>query len=207
MGKYIAALLTPAGRLPVMENWIFILPITLATIMGRGYVRSLEEEPATWIVAAVLMLIWMAFCVTSRRLQDMNYPGFLCFPLFAASAVVFLADVDLSIVGDDEDTLLMVEQLRRWSGVVMALVIGCGGIMGESHTGPNVYGPHFDAPRGKANQKGASGGEAQQSARLDRIKRTQARSSPGYDSEGAGVVRPRAAATAADGRPRGFGRR
>lgn len=206
MGKYIAALLTPAGRLPVMEYWIFILPITLATIMGRGYVRRLEDEPATWIVAAVLILIWMAFCVTSRRLQDMNYPGFLCFPLFAASAVVFLADVDLSIVGDDEDTLLMVEQLRRWSGVAMALVIGCGGIMGESHAGPNVYGPHFDAPRGEGKKR-SQDAELEQSARLDRIKRTQARSSPGSYGEGAGVVRPRAAATAADGRPRGFGRR
>ncbi len=207
MGRYLAALLTPAGRLPLMEYWIFILPITLATIMGRGYVRRLEEEPATWIVAAVLILIWMAFCVTSRRLQDMSYPGFLCFPLFAASAVVFLADVDMSIVGDDEDTLLLVEQLRRWSGVAMALVIGCGGIMGESHAGPNIYGPHFDAPRGDVARNRAGDGEVQQSARLDRIKRTQSRSSPGYGGEGAGVVRPRAAAPAADGRPRGFGRR
>lgn len=207
MGRYISALLTPAGRLPVMEYWIFILPITLATIVGRGYVRRLEDDPPTWIVAAVLILIWMAFCVTSRRLQDMNYPGFLCFPLFAASAVVFLADVDLSIVGDDEGTLELVEQMRRWSGVAMALVIGCGGIMGESHAGPNIYGPHIDAPPGKGKKKSAADGDLEQSARLDRIKRTPSRSASGYAGEGAGVVRPRAAADTPGGRPRGFGRR
>lgn len=80
MGKYFAALFSPMGRLPIFEYWLFVGPLTVAMVLLRSYVRA-ADDPSQLAIAGVLLLMWMGFCVTARRLQDMNYPGLLSFPL------------------------------------------------------------------------------------------------------------------------------
>ena len=58
MGKYLAALLSPMGRLPVWEYWFFVGPITVATVFLRSYVRT-AEDPSQLAIAGVLVLFEM----------------------------------------------------------------------------------------------------------------------------------------------------
>lgn len=204
MKKYVMALLSPMGRLPSWEYWFFVGPIGLATVLLRGYVRS-AEEPSQLAIAAVLILMWTSFCVTARRLQDMNYPGLLSFPVFVMTALVFIADIDPALIGDDEDTFELLIILRRLSSIGLLLVVGCGGMGGESHAGPNAYGPPFDAPKG-ARKVAAAPSDGAPSAGIARLNRSASRAASSanqasYASEGGGVVRPRAAAPS--GKPRG----
>ena len=198
--KYLKALFTPGGRLPGIDYACTIVPLFFLGILIRHKVFSAEDEPSQIWQAASLVLIWMHFCLTSRRLQDMSYPGFVCFPFFAVIAIRVVKSYSLDDGGDESgsmDVLMFIAQ--KASSVAMLMIAGCGGlIFGESVVGSNYYGPPFDAqskkkPRDTEPSAGA--------ARLQIKPNTRQT----YGTEGP-APDPRAAPSRSS-RQQGFGRR
>jgi uncharacterized membrane protein YhaH (DUF805 family) len=160
MRKYLGALLSPFGRLPAIDYACTVIPLFMLTFFVRAKLLQIED-PSQFLQAGALILVWMKFCLTSRRLQDMNYLGVICFPFFAAIAIKLLIDFNPDMIDEEGafDFLLFIAQ--KASGIGMMCLVGCGGLVfGESSVGSNLYGPPFDMPDKKYAERDTASAHA-----------------------------------------------
>ncbi|MEQ1697099.1 MAG: DUF805 domain-containing protein [Hyphomicrobiaceae bacterium] len=222
---------SPRGRLPITLYGLYAFPIMAlqAGLTFYSHSPAFKDEPRPlWLLAALLVLLWMFGCVLARRLHDANYSGAVAIALVVImgydTATYWYPDI---LLGGDPDTqessAILVDRLRlaaRWmyrltAGFALAL---------EGYSGANAYGPPLgtlsateQAARDQKRRKrlaeefgdrlpasyqaaaAAAGPALAQHAGLRRISRTLQASSPTLNEEAVAVQsRPRRA---------GFGRR
>jgi uncharacterized membrane protein YhaH (DUF805 family) len=155
----IAACIQPGGRLPV---WAYVV---LSTLVGGAHVllafrlREVEATTPGALHLLYLVLLWMHFSITSRRLHDAgygNWPAFLLY--FAYASISFLVICPGLVTGDG-----VVQAATEGSGAEqqpidpnLALVLSIEPIISIAHrilsvalillpseSGPNTFGAEF----------------------------------------------------------------
>lgn len=172
---YLAALLTPRGRLDQFGFAVLSIALAFAHVWVYAEIKrgnSLDAWGPNTI--ALFVMLWMMFCIMSRRLHDTGSTGFFLVPLLIFAVFVFFAAIDpdqiaagfrATAVGD-----LTIHHgmkiLRSLAVAGFLYLIRAGGQDGE-----NAYGPEFgDGPLfGGA----AAGAKRSPEAALERIASQQ----------------------------------
>jgi uncharacterized membrane protein YhaH (DUF805 family) len=96
----------------------------------------------------LFFIMWMHFCVISRRMHDVGRTKQLALVLFALTFFTHLACLDPNLLGKDEATqeywaeiLGLVSQLARIGWMFISVEL----LRQEGEAGPNMFGPEFGA--------------------------------------------------------------
>lgn len=107
---------------------------------------AFKDEPRPlWLLAALLVSLWMFGCVLSRRLHDANYSGAVAIALVVImgydTATYWYPDI---LLGGDpntqESSAVLVERLRTAARWMYRITAGFALAM-EGYSGANAYGP------------------------------------------------------------------
>jgi len=144
---YVFALLSPNGRLgPVSFAFLSIL-LALGHLWAFAHI-SHQNDGLTWNVytIAVFAMLWMQFCILTRRSRDMGSSGALYIPALFIAVAIFLLTIDADAMCPDANETFIGEMVVKWGmrmlrGIYIALLIL--GIKAPGMDGPNAYGPEF----------------------------------------------------------------
>lgn len=146
--NYIMAVLTPSGRIAQFPFAMVAVALAVANIWLYNealYARGGVGD--TWMLV-VLALIWMKFCVMSRRMHDTGSNGAILVPFLIVALAVFLVSYNPGIVGAGKEaasSLSMV--IDHGQKVVRSLFVAIFIYLlrAPSEDGPNAYGEEWDA--------------------------------------------------------------
>ena len=160
--QLLLALVTPWGRLP---QSIYGL-LTLAVCVLHGAIvlflaSRIEDHPGysgyNALSIALIALIWVQFCLMSRRFRDSSNAAFFLLPVIVATAAAYLYAIDhaglaASPFQEDRDQAAFAEQIRTvFQTIGLALMLFALKSSGDS--GPNAFGPEFVLETGTARHK------------------------------------------------------
>lgn len=172
--QYFVALISPLGRISQVPFAFLSIVLAVLHIWVFGLISEIEG-PIDWHPYTFLLfvLVWMQFCVLTRRMRDCGDSGFWLVPaLFIVVAV--MATVLNGDVSDSQATLF--QMVERWGMrfvrlLYIALFIYCIRAAGEE--GPNAYGPEFgdvDENRVSARKPSSQAGGQQPVMSFERAK-------------------------------------
>ena len=110
----------------------------------------------------LLVLLWMKFCIISRRMHDTGSSGFVLVPVLVVLAGLYVVIIDPETMGPsalDSDAAKFVMQhgMRLPRVLLIAIFIYC--IRSPGEAGPNGYGPEFgDSDDGTKRASDMKGG-------------------------------------------------
>lgn len=148
---YLAALITPNGRLSQFAFALLAVVLAFANVWIYGQIRY-NPQSAVWnpYTIALFVMIWMKFCIMSRRMHDTGSAGLILVPTLFLAVFAFLCAIDRDMLGADfgrdAGTALIVEHgtkiVRTLFIMIFLYLVRAGGEEGE-----NAYGPEFgDGP-------------------------------------------------------------
>ena len=98
MKAYFFAPFSPLGRLPLTAYWALSTPIMFLIIGLHWYSKS-GADFTSGLQSLAVFLMWVEFCLLSRRLQDCGWPGLVALPLVGTATFVLLVDLDPFLLG------------------------------------------------------------------------------------------------------------
>lgn len=191
---YLMALLTPFGR--INQVGFAMLAIALAFAHLWAYFQlKMNPDLDVWNQYTIMLfaMLWMKFCILSRRMHDTCSSGFFLVPVLFLTAILYLCAIDPSSMGAEgiespTFKYFLDQGMRIPRALLIASFIYC--IRAQGEAGPNGYGPEF----GDTLDKGPSDKNAPMSNQPQHAFRTAGRQ-PARGSWGERK------------RPAGFGRR
>ena len=148
---YFLALVSPFGRLPPFPFAILAVALAAAHIWVFGQISYAPHlEPWNVYTIALFVMLWMQFCIFSRRLRDTGSSGIVLFPFLLLAVFAFLTRIDPSYEDTYAENSFMMDMLiDNGMRVVRALYIAglIYGIRAQGEEGPNAYGPEFGERR------------------------------------------------------------
>ena len=154
---YIKALLLPSGRLP--RTSYTVISIWLAVCHGLAWrmVQSEGGDDVYGIYGGLLFLVmWMQFCVISRRMHDVGRTNQMAVALFLLIVFSYLACLDPKLLGKNEETqeywgniLEIVNQLVRVAWMFISVEL----LKQDGEGGANMYGPEFGIDGARTRRK------------------------------------------------------
>ncbi|MEO0672767.1 MAG: DUF805 domain-containing protein [Pseudomonadota bacterium] len=148
---FIIALLSPMGRLSQVG---FVL-LSFLLAMGHLYVFAdikHNDIPLglNWQTISLYAMLWMQFCVFTRRMKDTGSAGLWFLPLMFLVAFAYACTMDPSLVQFERGNSAMHEIIETWAlRMVRALffAIFIYAVKAQGEEGPNAYGPEFGDKR------------------------------------------------------------
>lgn len=144
---YLLALVSPFGRINQLGFAILAIVLGFAHIYVYAQLKFQPWLPA-WNGYTLLLfcMLWMKFCILSRRLHDTGSNGFFLVPLLLVTAFLYLVAIDPVGMGVPQIKSGVFQYfVQQGIGLPRALLIAvflyCIRAQGES--GPNGYGPEF----------------------------------------------------------------
>lgn len=144
---YVLALFSPLGRLPQFPFAVLAVALAFAHIFVIGQM-SWQGYADTWNGYTILLfvMLWMQFCVFSRRLRDTGNSGAILVPVFLVAMAVFVQRLDPASMYHDATSSDLYQLIgSRAEKLIRALYIAgfiyC--IRAGGECGPNAYGPEF----------------------------------------------------------------
>lgn len=156
MGRYILALLTPVGRIPASRFLVLLaLLFPCITYCHVALIAHLDRFRDPYIAAlwGLLVILWMNYCLTSRRLQDAGLAGgMMLAPIFLLTVLWWLAlydpMIDVALVGSDPDeppsALSKLIVTARNLAVYSWPVIWILSLLAQPNDVENQFGPSWD---------------------------------------------------------------
>lgn len=147
--KYVLAMVTPWGRLSQLHYGALALAIIAAQVAVAFYVSAHAEDLPAYNIFAMteLGLLWVMFCLMSRRFHDSGDPAIFLFPLLICTIAAYLVALDhaklsASVFEEDRESALMYEHLKSmFQAGGLALALFAMKNPGDSHA--NAFGPEF----------------------------------------------------------------
>jgi uncharacterized membrane protein YhaH (DUF805 family) len=144
---YLMALLTPFGR--INQVGFAQLAILLGFMhLWVYYQLQLNQNLPAWNPYSIMLMamLWMKFCILSRRMHDTGSAGFILVPILLLTAGLYLCAIDPESMGaqswnSPELNYLLEHGMRIPRALLIAMFVYCVRVQGES--GPNAYGPEF----------------------------------------------------------------
>jgi len=158
--QYLAALFIPAGR--ISQAPFALLCIVLAFGNIWVYAQAKRGGASSDIYMTVLLvLIWMKFCIMSRRMHDTGKSGAILVPILIFAMVAFLLSYDQGAMrtvgrGYSDYSLYLSHGTKIVRALFIAVFIYL--IRAPSDDGTNAYGPEWDdipdeAPKARATAR------------------------------------------------------
>ena len=144
---YLKAVLLPSGRLPRSSFVAMIILLGAAHALLYKLALNHEADDIYGVTGGGLLLVlWMSFCVVSRRMHDLGRSNMLAAGLFLFSAIVFLAELDPRLLGKTEEAREYWYEIMAWLALLMRgawFLISLELFKQEGEGGPNMYGQEF----------------------------------------------------------------
>lgn len=144
---YLIALVSPFGRLGQFHFAVLACVLGFAHLYIYAQMTYMPQgEPWNIYTIALFGMLWMKFCILSRRLHDTGSNGLIAVPVLIIAAIVYLCLVDPNLAGPKElrgmlGDFIVDQGMRIPRALFIAVFIYC--IRAPSETGPNAYGPEF----------------------------------------------------------------
>ncbi|MGL4395272.1 MAG: DUF805 domain-containing protein [Hyphomicrobium sp.] len=181
--RLTGALLTPWGRISALPYAaLSLLVVTVHVALKVRLAISFEDLPVyNPLATALIWLIWVQFCLVSRRLHDSGVNGFILLPLAVIAAAVYLNQFETAKLFDSDflEERQLAERAALWVKAVelIGIVLMGYAAIRAGEEGSNVYGLPFGAPRasaalsarGSADDEPAPRAKRSPEARLSRI--------------------------------------
>jgi uncharacterized membrane protein YhaH (DUF805 family) len=162
--NYIFALITPSGRISQFPFAILVVGLAFANLWVYNEAVHAKNGLGETYMAVLFALIWMKFCIMSRRMHDTGSTGAILVPFLLISIAIFLMSYDPSLVGatrEAADKFSMVIEHGTKGVRVLFVAILLYLLRAPSESGPNAYGPEWGEEEfEKADQKQAKSGRA-----------------------------------------------
>lgn len=144
--QYLAALITPAGRIPQFPFAMLCVVLALGNLWVYKEARKVGA-PSELYMTVLLFLIWSKFCIMSRRMHDTGKGGVILVPILMAAIAAFLLSYDQQAVGGighykDKLALYAETGVKAVRSLFIAVFIYL--IRAPGDDGPNAYGPEWD---------------------------------------------------------------
>ena len=144
---FLLALVNPFGRLPPFSFAILAVVLAAAHLWVFGQL-AYQPHLETWnpYTITLFAMLWMQFCIFSRRLRDTGNSGVILFPFLILAVLAFLTRLDPEYEHTyAENSFLMGLVIDNGLRIVRALYIAglIYGIRAQGEDGPNAYGPEF----------------------------------------------------------------
>jgi uncharacterized membrane protein YhaH (DUF805 family) len=145
----LIALIAPWGRLSAGPFAVMALLLILAHCAIQMHITDLADDLPpynTWSMS-LFVLMWMGFCISSRRFHDSGKTAFFLVPalvvMFAAYLAVF-DDLHLanSAFEEDRDVLRWAERARLVFQILSLVAMGAA-LMRPGDVGENAFGDEF----------------------------------------------------------------
>ena len=154
---YCKALLSPSGRLPRTSYSVISAALILLHALAWRMVQSAGADDVYGVYGGLLFLVmWMQFCIISRRMHDVGRTNQLAVGLFMLIVFSYLATLDPRLLGKDEDTqeywgeiLVYVNHLVRLGWMFISVEL----LKQDGESGANMYGPEFGMSAVRAARK------------------------------------------------------
>ena len=194
---FLIALVSPFGRI---NQFGFAI---LAIVLGFAHIyiyAQLKFQPGLpmWngYTITLFVMLWMKFCILSRRLHDTGSNGMFLVPVLFVTAFLYLVAIDpigmgMAHVKSGVFQYFVEQGIGLPRALLIAVFLYCIRAQGES--GPNGYGPEFGQSADDAGGRSSDahyGGNVPQHA---------------YGAIGGG--QPASSGWSERRRPQGFGRR
>ncbi|MEL6298270.1 MAG: DUF805 domain-containing protein [Pseudomonadota bacterium] len=144
---YIIALISPMGRLSQVPfvALAFLLGMTHIWIFAKIAHENVPLDFNAYTIAIFVML-WMQFCIFTRRMKDTGSSGMWFIPLTLLIAFIYACILDPSLSPFDRQATAADGIIDQWGlrfvrGLFFAIFIYAVKAGGED--GPNAYGPEF----------------------------------------------------------------
>ena len=160
---YLIALINPMGRLGQFHF------ATLACVLAFAHIYIYAQltyerplEPWNFYTTCLFGMLWMKFCILSRRLHDTGSNGLIVVPVLLAAAICYLLVIDPDFAGPEAfrgpiGQFIIDQGMRIPRLLFIAIFMYC--IRAQGEAGENAYGPVFgdmraeDVPARNANAK------------------------------------------------------
>ena len=156
MGNIVALFTSLHGRIARKSFWIgavalillfFVISLAVNLMILRRDPFATAFEPTLGdmrrhgfsYLAAVLIILYPSLAVLAKRLQDLDWPGWIAVLFFVPSLAFILAAI-LGLAG----TAMQPTHIGRWTGILehtvqIVTILALGIVPGTK--GPNRYGP------------------------------------------------------------------
>lgn len=145
--QYLLALVVPSGRLPRTSFIAMVAGLAGAFALIGWHLHSLEAGAVWgWQLGVAMLLIWAMFCVVSRRMHDVGRDTPVAVALLLVSVVSFLASLDPTVLGADEEALAYGETIALgvwWLAVLAFACVIHSLYRADGQIGENRFGPEF----------------------------------------------------------------
>jgi uncharacterized membrane protein YhaH (DUF805 family) len=148
--QLLLALVTPWGRLPQLVYGVLTLAVGFAHGAIFAFLANHAEAYTGYNPLSMLLivLIWVQFCLTSRRFHDSNSAAFFLLPLMILTIGVYLYAIDHAHLADspfqeDRDDAALADQVRTVFQTI-GLMIMLFALKSSGDSGDNAFGPEFD---------------------------------------------------------------
>jgi uncharacterized membrane protein YhaH (DUF805 family) len=159
--KCLFALFTPWGRLSAAPFAVMTTLVIAAHCGIQMHITSLGEDlpPYNAWSMSLFVLMWISFCITSRRFHDGAQTAFWLVPLLVVTFASYLAVLDnlplaSSVFEEDRDALRWCER-GRFALQILGLVAMVAAVARQGDVGDNIFGPEFYTPNAKGAAKSA----------------------------------------------------
>jgi len=174
---YLAALIVPTGRLNQFGFAVLSIVLAFAHVWVYAKVRQ-GHALDMWgpNAMALFVMLWMMFCIMSRRMHDTGASGFILVPLLIAAMGVFLLGMDRDILGREFSSnqigALVVDHGVK---IIRSLAVACFLylIRAGGEDGDNAYGPEFGDGPAFAGLGGQSSGRGAGAKAIEAIEQGQ----------------------------------
>ena len=144
---YLIALVSPAGRLPPAPFAGLAVLLAFGHIWLFGKIAD-AQLGLTWnpYTIALFAMLWMQFCIFTRRLRDTGSNGAWILVFFFIAVGMFIVALDPTMIWPKGLDNSVGDSAVRWGmrfvrGIYVAGLIY--GIRAAGQEGPNAYGPEF----------------------------------------------------------------
>lgn len=162
LGKCLKALVTPWGRLPVTAFAVLAMLVIGAHCAIQMQITALGEDyPAynAWSMSLIL-LMWPAFCITSRRFHDSGKAALFLIPMMVIAFASYLSAMDnfhlaTSDFEEERSAWMWAERVRL---LMQLLSMGAmvAALLRPGDEGDNGFGPAFYVPPVNATPRSAA---------------------------------------------------
>ncbi|MEO0729637.1 MAG: DUF805 domain-containing protein [Pseudomonadota bacterium] len=147
----VLALVSPSGRLSQVPFAFLCILLACGHLWAYGQI-VINETGLTWNTYTITLfaMLWMQFCVFTRRARDCGSSGVLYLPVLAIAILIYLVVLDPEGMWPGAQNSFLGEMTMDWGmrflrALYLALFIW--GIKAAGDTGPNGYGPEFGESR------------------------------------------------------------
>jgi len=144
---YLIALVSPAGRLPPASFAGLAILLAFGHIWLFGKIAD-HQLGLSWNLYTIALfgMLWMQFCIFTRRMRDTGSNGAWILVFFFAAVFIFIVALDPTTVWVNGLDNPIGDGVVRWGLRLVRSIYIAGliyGIRAAGEEGANAYGPEF----------------------------------------------------------------